>query len=319
LSIDDDGELHYRIDLAFADLKRMRGPNRSTYGFRLLAAMVVVAALGAWIFLFRLYEDNFGSALSGNQAAWGSFGQYIGGLLTPILGTLTLVGVLYVAHLQRDAVADGRRAQKSQRRHYRRKNFERVFFRMLDTIDARFEQTSIKFRSGELQHPVTGAGARLQPAESGEEEIKGPKAFAQFMKIFGARALLPIRRGDYPGRDPNVVLRAKARELIAEYDHVVGPPLRLMCDLLIFLDDFDARYCRPRETEAARPAEDKLRRPEFYARIAMNARTRYELKVLAMYTGSDLVPPDVVRIAHAYGIFELIEPTWWGREAFLSD
>ena len=298
----------------------MRGSKRSTYGFRLFAAIAVVATLGAWIFLFRIYEDNFGSALSGNQATWGAFGQYIGGLLTPILGVFVLVGVLYIAHLQRDAVAEARRTQRGQRRDYRRKNFQRVFFRMLETIDARFEQTSIRFRPGELQQRAVGADVRpQQPEEDGEDEIKGPKAFAQFMKIFGARALLPIRRGDYPGRDPNVVLRTKARELIAEYDHVVGPPLRLMCDLLIFLDDFDTRYCRRREADGTPPAEDKLRRPQFYARMAMNARTRYELKVFAMYTGSDLAPAEIVRIAHAYGVFEIIEPTWWGREAFLND
>jgi hypothetical protein len=298
----------------------MRGSKRSTYGFRLFAAIAVVATLGAWLFLFRLYEENFGSALSGNQVTWGAFGQYIGGLLTPILGTFTLVGVLYIAYLQRDVVAEARRAQRSQRRHYRRRNFERVFFRMLDTIEARFEQTSIKFRTGELQQPVMDTGVRpQQPEEDGEGEIKGPKAFAQFIKIFGARALLPVRRGDYPGRDPNVVLRAKARELIAEYDHVVGPPLRLMCELLVFLDDFDARYCKPNGAEGTLPAEGKMQRPQFYARIAMNARTRYEMKVFAMYTGSDLASADVVRIARAYGVFETIEPKWWGREAFLSD
>jgi hypothetical protein len=298
----------------------MRGSNQSANGFRLFAAAAVVATLVAWIFLFRLYEDKFGSALSGNQAAWGAFGQYIGGLLTPILGTFALVGVLYIAHLQRDVAAEARRTRRSQRRHYRRSNFERVFFRMLDTIDAHFEQTSIKFRAGELQQPVTGAGVRPpQPEHDGEGEIKGPKAFAQFIKIFGARALLPVRRGDYPGRDPDVVLRSKARELIAEYDHVVGPPLRLMCDLLVFLDDFDARYCRAGEADGTRAADGKLQRPQFYARVAMNARTRYEMKVFAMYTGSDLAPAEVVRIARAYGIFETIEPTWWGREAFLSD
>jgi hypothetical protein len=298
----------------------MRGSKRSTYGFRLFAAIAVVATLGAWLFLFRLYEENFGSALSGNQATWGAFGQYIGGLLTPILGTFTLVGVLYIAYLQRDVVAEARRAQRSQRRHYRRRNFERVFFRMLDTIEARFEQTSIKFRTGELQQPVMDTGVRpQQPEEDGEGEIKGPKAFAQFIKIFGARALLPVRRGDYPGRDPNVVLRAKARELIAEYDHVVGPPLRLMCELLVFLDDFDARYCKPNGAEGTPPAEGKMQRPQFYARVAMNARTRYEMKVFAMYTGSDLASAEVVRIARAYGVFETIEPKWWGREAFLSD
>src|SRR6478672_3463071 len=138
----------------------MRGSKRSTHGFRLLAAIAVVATLAAWIFLFRLYEDNFGFALSGNHAAWAAFGQFLGGILTPILGTFTLLGVLYIAYLQRDVVAETRRTRRNQRRHYRRRSFERVFFRMLDTIDARFAQTAIRFRTGELQQPVTGAGVR---------------------------------------------------------------------------------------------------------------------------------------------------------------
>jgi hypothetical protein len=298
----------------------MAESKRSANGFRLFAATVVLASLGAWLFLFRLYEENFGAALSGNQAIWGAFGQYIGGLLTPVLGTFTLVGVLYIAHLQRDVAGDARRAQRSQRRHYRRSNFERVFFRMLDTIDARVRQTAIRVRAGELRQPMGGAAIPPQPPmHDGEDEIAGPKAFAEFIKIFGARALLPVRRGEYPGRDGNVVLRAKARELFAEYDHAVGPPLRLMCDLLVFLDDFDARFCRPKAADVPPPTEGKLQRPQFYARVAMNARTRYEMKVFAMYTGSDLASAEVVRIARAYGIFEVIEPTWWGREAFVND
>lgn len=288
----------------------------------MLAAVSLVVTLAAWILLFRLYEDNFGSALSGDQAAWGAFGGYVGGLLTPILGTLTLVGVLYIAHLQRAVVAEARRAQRNQRRHYRRRSFERVFFRMLDTINARVRQASIRIRTGELRRPATGAAVPArQPERDDEDQVNGPKAFAEFIKIYGARVLLPVRRGEYPGRDANVVLRAKARELIAEYDHVVGPALRLMCDLLVFLHDFDARSFRSGEADRGPliSAKARLRSPQFYARLAMNARTRYEMKVFAMYVGSDLAPAEVVQIARAYGIFEIIEAKWWGREAFLAD
>jgi len=300
----------------------MARPAQSATGFRLLATVSVVVTLGAWILLFRLYEENFGSALSGNQAVWGAFGEYIGGLLTPILGTLTLLGVLYIAHLQRAVMAEARRAQRNQRRHYRRRSFERVFFRMLDTINARVRQASLRIRTGELQRPAAGVAIPArQPERDDEGQISGPKAFAEFIKIYGARVLLPLRRGDYPGRDANVVLRAKARELIAEYDHVVGPALRLMCDLLVFVDDFDARFFRPDEADGAPGISPKAspRSPQFYARLAMNARTRYEMKVFAMYVGSDLAPAEVVRIARAYGVFELIEAKWWGREAFLAD
>ena len=141
------------------------------------------------------------------------------------------------------------------------------------------------------------------------------------MKIFGARALLPVRRGDYPGRDGNVVLRAKARELIVEYDHVIGPLLRVMCDLLVFLDAFEASFGGPGEGDAKseKVHDGGLQPPRFYARLAMNARTRYEMKVFAMYVGSDVASPDIVRIARAYGVFETIEPNWWGRQAFLNE
>ena|SRR5690349_4801375 len=296
----------------------MVGPERNHGGFRLLAATAIVVTLAAWLFLFRLYEENFGAALSGDQAAWGAFGQYIGGLLTPVLGTFALAGVLYLAHLQREELAQAWLTQRTRRQHYRERSFERVFFRMLDAINARARQAAITVRAGELQQGSTDAALRARPEQGGEGETKGPKAFAQFIKIFGARALLPVRRGDYPGRDDNVVLRAKARELIGEYDHVVGPLLRLMCDLLVFLDTFDGG---DGETDGAadQAAVIKLQPMQFYARLAMNARTRHEMKVFAMYVGSDLASPDIVRIARAYGVFEAIESKWWGRQAFLTD
>jgi hypothetical protein len=43
------------------------------------------------------------------------------------------------------------------------------------------------------------------------------------------------------------------------------------------------------------------------------------MKVFAMYVGSDVASPDIVRIARAYGVFETIEPNWWGRQAFLNE
>lgn len=296
----------------------MSGTKRSNGGFRLLAATAIVVTLAAWLFLFRLYEENFGAALSGDQAAWGAFGQYIGGLLTPVVGTFALAGVLYLAYLQREELAQTWLAQKTRRQHYRERSFERVFFRMLDAINARARQAAITVRVGELHQASTDAALGPRPERDGEGEIKGPKAFAQFIKIFGARALLPVRRGDYPGRDDNVVLRAKARELIGEYDHVVGPLLRLMCDLLVFLDTFDGSRDAVDESPD-QGADIKLQPTQFYARLAMNARTRHEMKVFAMYVGSDLASPDIVRIARAYGVFEAIEPKWWGRQAFLTD
>ena len=176
---------------------------------------------------------------------------------------------------------------------------------MLDAINTRATQATISVMAADLQSQKT---------------VNGPKAFAMFIRLFGARTLLRVRRGDYFGRNDNDVLREKAREFIKEYDHVIGPLLRSMSDLLLFLGDFDIRFSQPNEVDSAggRTAATTLQRPAFYARVAMNARTRYEMKVFAMYVGSGLAPTEVVRIAHAYRVFGIIESEWWGRQAFLK-
>ncbi len=286
-------------------LKRTLRLKQGATGYLIFVVGAVVVTSIAWYVLLRLYNQRFGTALSASQSVWGEFGEYMGGVLSPILGTLTLLGVLYVAGLQRDLLAHSGRAERNQRLLNQQHGFESVFFHMLDGINTRAAQSTMRVMAADLRSQKT---------------VHGPEAFAMFIRMFGAKVLLKVKRGDYYGRNDNDVLREKARELIKAYDHVVGPLLRSMSDLLIFLADFDIRFSQPNEVDSARgrTAETTLQRPAFYARVAMNARTRYEMKVFAMYVGSGLAPTEVARIARAYRIFTVIEPEWWGRQAFLK-
>ncbi|MGH8850825.1 MAG: hypothetical protein ACREYD_07515 [Casimicrobiaceae bacterium] len=284
---------------------RMLGLRRSSAGYLLFALATAVVISVAWYVLLRLYTENFGLALSPDQAVWGAFGEYVGGILNPILGTLILLGLLYALGLQRDLLVESRRAERSQRLLNQQQSFESVFFHMLDAINTRATQAVMSVMAPDLQSQRT---------------VNGPKAFAMFIRLFGAQILLKVKRGDYYGRDDNDVLREKAREFVKTYDHAIGPLLRSMADLLLFLADFDMRFSQPNEAPSTngRTAGPTLQRPAFYARLAMNARTRDEMKVFAIYVGSGLAPKEVARIAHAYRVFGVIEPEWWGRQAFLK-
>lgn len=284
---------------------RTSGAGRASAGYLLFALVAIVVTALAWYVLLRLYSDKFGPTLSANQTVWGEFGEYLGGVLTPVLGTLILLGVLYTVSLQRDLITDARRAERNQRLLNQQQGFENAFFHMLDAINTRAAQATITIMASDLRSQKT---------------VEGPKAFATFIRMFGAQVLLKIRRGDYYGRNENDVLRQKAREVIQAYDHVIGPYLRSVSDLLIFLHDFEVRFVRPDEAHGLHPrtVETTLQRPAFYAGVAMNARTRYEMKVFAMYVGSGLAPTEVARVAHAYRVFDIIEAEWWGRKAFLA-
>jgi hypothetical protein len=281
----------------------------------------------AWVALLLAYRGNFGTSLSNDRVAWGAFGDYVGGLLNPFLGTMTLFGVLYTVYLQRDLLRATRRAERNQRVLNQQQGFENVFFQMLNAINTRSTQVAIMVKASDIEPPITDTALNPRYAKSptAVRTATGAEAFALFIKLFGEKALRPVNRGDFHGRDNNEVLREKSRELISEYDHAVGPVLRSMGDLLIYIDDYGKQFSRinqgdDRTIGISANHDTALQPPAFYARVATNSRTRWEMKVFAMYVGCGLASERVSRVARAYDVFEIVGgERWWGSEAFLSD
>ncbi len=67
-------------------------------------AWIVTAALCAIIIVYGFYFFNFFSEfkLSDQTGVWGTFGDYVGGILNPIFGFLTLIALLLTLNLQRE-------------------------------------------------------------------------------------------------------------------------------------------------------------------------------------------------------------------------
>jgi uncharacterized protein YoxC len=70
-----------------------RAVRRLLIATSLLALMI----LGAYVLNFTVRHET---VVSADPAAWGQFGDYVGGLLNPIFGFLAFLGVLWTLHLQ---------------------------------------------------------------------------------------------------------------------------------------------------------------------------------------------------------------------------
>ena len=80
--------------------------------FRLLAILGVILGVIAiltipaiLVFYYLKFHDsfmlqNFLAKLSDDPATWGTFGDYLGGTLNPIISFLALIGLLYTIHQQ---------------------------------------------------------------------------------------------------------------------------------------------------------------------------------------------------------------------------
>src|SRR5207248_1879515 len=102
---------------------------------------VIVAALVVGVYAFR-----FGDHLSADHERWGQFGEYLGGVLGPLLSFLALLAVVGTLQLQRWAMDD---AQLQQ--------FDATFFNLMQSV-ARIREGKVAVKSlGIVATPVTSS------------------------------------------------------------------------------------------------------------------------------------------------------------------
>lgn len=97
----------------------------------IFAGLSLVLVLGAYVYVFH-------GPLSTSQGEWGLFGDYVGGILNPVLSFLALIGLLFTISLQsaemRDSTKELRnsaQALKKQNESINHQIFESAFFNMM--------------------------------------------------------------------------------------------------------------------------------------------------------------------------------------------
>lgn len=289
-------------------------PNGAHSGAFFLRVGAIVLAI--WAIALIPYLYTFGLTASDANDKWGQFGDYIGGLLNPVLGTLTLFGVLYTVLLQRDVLAvsqrqltEAMRTERNMRLLSEQSSFESAFFSLSESVSSNAERVRLRVATSEHPSPP-------------HLEYKGQEAFAALIRHFKATYVHPFDAGNYPNEDRATHLRRSAAHLFLERDNEVGPYLRSLADVFTYVHNYQRRV-----SHSARFGETPLewhgpsiQHPALYAKIAANNRSRIELKVFAMYVGSGSAGKELPTILQQYGVLvDMVGADWWGREAFVAD
>ena len=109
--------------------------------------------------------DNFLAKLSNDPATWGTFGDYLGGTLNPIISFLALIGLLYTIHQQaqemkatRDELERTAEQQSRQSEIFNLQQFESTFFSLLEQHNKIIEkvETDLNKINGDIERRYKG-------------------------------------------------------------------------------------------------------------------------------------------------------------------
>ncbi|MBS6045734.1 MAG: hypothetical protein KH936_09175 [Neisseria sp.] len=111
-----------------------------------------IAAVAAFLIILGLYIAYFKNlSVTNDSATWGTFGDYLGGTLNPIISFLALIGLLYTIHQQaqemkatRDELERTAEQQSRQSEIFNLQQFESTFFSLLEQHNKVVERIEVK-------------------------------------------------------------------------------------------------------------------------------------------------------------------------------
>lgn len=125
------------------------------------------AAVAAFLIILGLYIAYFKNlSVTNDSATWGTFGDYLGGTLNPIISFLALIGLLYTIHQQAQEMqatreelkqaAEQQRQQVEQQSHqseiFNLQQFESTFFSLLEQHNKAIERIDVESIYKELHN-----------------------------------------------------------------------------------------------------------------------------------------------------------------------
>lgn len=118
------------------------------------------AAVAAFLIILGLYIAYFKNlSVTNDSATWGTFGDYLGGTLNPIISFLALIGLLYTIHQQaqemqatRDELERTAEQQSRQSEIFNLQQFESTFFSLLEQHNKVVERIEVESIYEELHN-----------------------------------------------------------------------------------------------------------------------------------------------------------------------
>ena len=111
-----------------------------------------IAAVAAFLIVLGLYIAYFKNlSITNDSATWGTFGDYLGGTLNPIISFLALIGLLYTIHQQaqemqatREELKQAAEQQHRQADIFNLQQFESTFFSLLEQHNKVVERIEVE-------------------------------------------------------------------------------------------------------------------------------------------------------------------------------
>lgn len=133
--------------------------------FAIIAIFLLFLILAFFVYMvLSLYLDQFKGGFSPLNADWGTFGDYVGGVLNPVFGFLSFTGLLLTIYLQGKELKEARtqfsRSADAQEKSEKvlqqqavtliRQQFESTFFSLLEQHNKALESISARVSEGVL-------------------------------------------------------------------------------------------------------------------------------------------------------------------------
>ena len=136
-----------------------------------------IAAVAAFLIILGLYISYFKNlSITNDSATWGTFGDYLGGTLNPIISFLALIGLLYTIHQQaqemqatREELEQAAEQQRRQSKIFNLQQFESTFFSLLEQHNKVVERIEVESIYEELHNIYNKKIDKITTREPSEE------------------------------------------------------------------------------------------------------------------------------------------------------
>ena len=136
-----------------------------------------IAAVAAFLIVLGLYITYFKNlSITNDSATWGTFGDYLGGTLNPIISFLALIGLLYTIHQQaqemqatRNELERTAEQQSRQSEIFNLQQFKSTFFSLLEQHNKAIERINVESIYKSLQTIYTNKIDRITTYKPSKE------------------------------------------------------------------------------------------------------------------------------------------------------
>lgn len=153
----------------------------------MINALVVVSALLAiggvvYSYVRHFYYDlNF--VISNDPAVWGQLGDYMGGILNPLLSFISIVLLIKSLTLQNQANIELKGEIENTRRTEKIRSFEAQLFNMIDSQRQAFDSLKIHFKQGKKTQTKLSVEA-VVAIEDAIEKLRGAMKTDSDIELF---------------------------------------------------------------------------------------------------------------------------------------